>query len=784
MRMILVNYLIAILVFVVIYLCERLILFWRKKKAIWPLVDFDLLVSAITYTVLSFLIIGILHIVFKKVQTFNLLWLDISLYIFIKLLNPYHVFTVFKNKEKKNILQKHYFLSASLFLIVLLECFAFNHQAYSDNKDVYEYNNFINETITSDGEINEKQILLKNKQYLIINTNKNAYDTIYLHFDNDDMNLYLNIYQKKVDAEDYVFTKYALIDPAINAYGYIKLDDMANTESLKIVFDIDDSRYLDNDHKPTLIVDKLAFDAYFPLVINPLRIGLLFSVILLGANFKKLFIDKDIQEEKTPFRKMEKVILFGGIIIFVYFIAQVFFNSSAYFIKYDDLYLGGTASSNIYYQQFDAYLKGQLFLDVPVDPKLLTLSNPYDPSARAGVTYLWDHAFYNGKYYCYYGHAPIYLVMFPIYLVSRYVPTNLFILQLGTLLSIYTFLLALLQIIKLFIKKTNTVFVTLVLISALFGSLLFTNNTYEYGGMIYRIPYAYANVFLFLTIYLFLKGYFSSNKRFLYFIFAGLSLVFIVLSRPSVILYLVLFIPLIIKMIKEDWSNKKKLLLDYLPFIGIVLMGAVFVCVMNYVRFDSILEFGEHYQLTIADCSKVHVQLDGIIGTIFHYYVQPPEYNAANQLLTYSDYGYGPIDIHSYIVPIVGIFFIPITLLMFIIPYIIKKDDDISLKWFLFVTPFIIFFEAFINYCIAGACPRYLIDIAPFASILGGICALKAIEKDNHQHKIVPSLIAIILIVNIFISGQYHFVSFDGLRIGDFNGLLGMIKTITNQYNV
>ena len=359
--MIFLDFLFAILIFIIIYLIERLIAFIFKKKALWPLISFNLLKDATTYTVLSFLLIIILHLIFKKINSFNLLWLDAFIYLFIRLIKPHHIYFLFKNKEKESLLQKRYFLSGSLLLILLLECFLFNSQAYGQNREVIEYTNFINETISSNGEINNNRIVLKNKQYIEITTNKESYDTIYLHFDNDDMNLYINIYQKTDESEDFQFMTYALIDPNIDAFGYIKLKDTTAANRIRIEFDIDDSRYLNNDSKPLVIVDKIAFDAYFPLIINPLRIGLLFSVALLGAYFKNLFIDNKVSEEENSLRKIEKLILFGGALAFTYFIIQALINNSAYFIKYDELYLGGTSSNNIYYQQFDAYIKGQLY---------------------------------------------------------------------------------------------------------------------------------------------------------------------------------------------------------------------------------------------------------------------------------------------------------------------------------------------------------------------------------------------------------------------------------------
>ena len=775
------NYLIALLVFVVIVLLERVILLWIKKKPIWPLFDIDLLITAVAYSFITLLFIGILHLVFKKIDAIGLVWLDIALYIFIKLIRPKQLFFSIKNKERI-VIDKHHALGIGFLIIMLLECFAFNNKAYSDNKNTTQYTNFICEDITSDGDIQENSISLKSKQCLYINTKKNAYDSIYLSFDNSDMNLYVNIFEKRIDTEEHEFKKFVLLDPKYDAFGYISLDNMDQVESLKIEFDIDDSRYLNNESKPTIIINEISFDSYFPMIVNPVRLSGCFLILLFGFNFKKLFIDNVVNDNDNAFKKIERVVLFGGILAFVCFVVHALINSSAYFIKYDELYLGGTSSSNIYYQQFDAYVKGQLHLDVAVDPKLIALKNPYDPYVRDKITFLWDHAFYNSKYYSYYGHAPIYLVMFPIYWISGYVPSNLFILQIGVLFSIFAILLAALEIIKLFIKKTNTAFLVLTLVAIVFGSLLLTNNTYEYGGMIYRIPYAYANGFLFLTIYLFIKGYHANKYRFLYFIFMALSLVFIVLSRPLEAIYLILFIPIIIRMIINN-RNIKQSIIDYVPAIGVIIVGTILICVMNYVRFENIFEFGEHYQLTVTDCRKNKLSIDGILPTIYHFFVQTPKYSKENQLLMYR-YTHEQFEYHPYITCSVGLLFIPITILMLLVPFVLNKDDTISLKIFAIASPLLIFMMAFFSYCFAGVCPRYLNDIAPWAALVGGLMGLKALEKDDGEHLIISILITVVLIGSIVISAQYHFVEFDGLKVGDYNGLYSIIKSVFNQYNI
>ncbi|MBO4668134.1 MAG: hypothetical protein J5666_08455, partial [Bacilli bacterium] len=372
----LLNFLVAILVFVVFYLLEKLVLLWIKRKPLLPLVSYTLLVDAIAYTALSFLLIGIIHIVFKKIDAIGLVWLDIAICLLIKLIKPSVIFFGIRNKENIE-LNNHQSLGISFLAVILLECFVFNNQAYSANKNVKQYTNFVCEEITSTGNIENSQIVLSNKQCVYIDTNHNNYDSIYLSFDNEDMNLYVNIYELRDGSVEYDFKQFALLDPKYDAFGYISLSDMDKVQSLKIEFDIDSSRYLNNESKPAVILTGISFDSYFPMIVNPVRLGVCLLLLVFCFNFKKAFINNKVKENETIFQRIEKVVLFGGIAAFIIFIVQALINNSAYFIKYDQLYLGGTSSNNIYYQQFDAYVKGQLHLDVPVDKKLIALANPY-----------------------------------------------------------------------------------------------------------------------------------------------------------------------------------------------------------------------------------------------------------------------------------------------------------------------------------------------------------------------------------------------------------------------
>jgi hypothetical protein len=65
------------------------------------------------------------------------------------------------------------------------------------------------------------------------------------------------------------------------------------------------------------------------------------------------------------------------------------------------------------------FLKGQLSLDLVADPFLATLKNPYDGKER-GQHGAHDISYYRGRYYIYFGVAPVILVFLPFRLLTGY----------------------------------------------------------------------------------------------------------------------------------------------------------------------------------------------------------------------------------------------------------------------------------------------------------------------------------------------------------------------------
>lgn len=81
-------------------------------------------------------------------------------------------------------------------------------------------------------------------------------------------------------------------------------------------------------------------------------------------------------------------------------------------------------TDNPHFQQYDqmasALLKGKLSLDIEVSDSLAAMENPYDYAAReeGNVDFQWDTAFFNGKYYMYFGIVPVLLLFLPLQLIG------------------------------------------------------------------------------------------------------------------------------------------------------------------------------------------------------------------------------------------------------------------------------------------------------------------------------------------------------------------------------
>ena len=251
-------------------------------------------------------------------------------------------------------------------------------------------------------------------------------------------------------------------------------------------------------------------------------------------------------------------------------------------------------------------LEGHLYMDYgKVDDRLLNMENPYSPKERkneglvAGESYQWDHAFYKGKYYMYFGVAPVFLTFIPYRIITGHNLTTYHATQLYTALFIIGVFSLFYLICRILYKKTKVS-------TYIFCSIAFSIMSVWYcvaapalyctaisAGLCMAI---WSMVFFFKAVY----GKQSENRSILYAFIGSLFGALTFACRPPMGFINILVIPMLIKFIKDHKLTKKlfgKLFVAALPYfiIGGLLMT------YNYVRFENPFEFGQTYQLTLED---------------------------------------------------------------------------------------------------------------------------------------------------------------------------------------
>lgn len=276
----------------------------------------------------------------------------------------------------------------------------------------------------------------------------------------------------------------------------------------------------------------------------------------------------------------------------------------------------------------DALIHGRTNLDLPVPDELAQMPNPYDSDLRGQVAgridtpIYWDHAFYKGKYYCYFGVVPAILFFIPYQLLTgKWLSSAYAVLALGCMASLFATVLAVQAAKKFFNNKASIGVVCLASMILTLGSSmyyqLFTPNFYAVPG-IASLAFTYAG----LSFWLMAKKGKALSKT--YIALGSLCIALNLGCRPQFILVAVLALPLFWdELVKERLFFSRKgignTVAAFAPFI------AVFAPLLAYnkARFGSLFDFGANYNLTGFDMNVMKCPPQNIIPLIYYYLFQP-----------------------------------------------------------------------------------------------------------------------------------------------------------------
>ena len=397
-------------------------------------------------------------------------------------------------------------------------------------------------------------------------------------------------------------------------------------------------------------------------------------------------------------------------------------------------------------QMFDALQKGQVHIDITPSEELLAMEDPYDQSVRSEekVSFAWDRAFYNGKYYSYYGIAPVLVYYAPYYLFTGALPTLNKACVFFGILSVLFLFGAVLAFVRKFVKKPNFLALILCLFGGVFASgMLFNVNSSD----MYALPGIAGTCFLMLCLWCGVEACMrkGEKKQPFLFVLSGIAFVLCLASKPTRALSCLIIAPVFLELLFTKTHTLRYKLYSAGAFLLPVLAGCGCLFAYNYARFDSPFDFGAAYQLTVSDVSANSLRIGLLPNALLHYFIQPVKvtgsfpfisieglYLTNRQTYIYSDFAAGaltfpliaaacgvfPFELHRQLKPAPGQR----------ICYVINAKTGTYLSMLL-----ISLFIAWLNYCVAGIILSYVCDILPILSLLAAVLLTDALSHTQQQ---------------------------------------------------
>jgi hypothetical protein len=411
----------------------------------------------------------------------------------------------------------------------------------------------------------------------------------------------------------------------------------------------------------------------------------------------------------------------------------------------------------------DAILDGHAYLNIEPSKELLALKNPYDLGERnaANVYPPWDHTYYNGKFYSYFGIVQVLALSLPYKLITgRYIPTRVAVFIFSALASIFLMLIWR-RLVFRYMEKMPLGMYALGQLTVAMGSML---SFLTIRPLFYETAVSSAMFFTTLGLWLLLGN--SSKKKTWYIEIASgsLCMALAVGCRSNYIFYLLLIPVVLFDELKKLWNNKKR----FLGLCAYVAVPCMFVaCSLmwyNYIRFGSVFEFGLNYLISVAG------KADSLLNPIamltrfllgFFCYLMPSfNIKASFPFVFFKNINTGlAYKSYLYITSTFGLIALPVT---WFIPYIgiVKRIIGKQRKPILYLTVAMIclgFLQIISITMLANAVVnRYTIDFFWLFALSGLFCAYFLYEgmKEYSRTIIAIMIISILLLFLVNLSGD------------------------------
>ena len=507
-------------------------------------------------------------------------------------------------------------------------------------------------------DINEE---VKTIYFDITNLNESIYQTVIDIYYTDETRINYVAYGKDIE-----------VIPQYENSKYIQEDFFGKTEKLKFTIKINKGDKIDLGQIG--INHQIPFNFSFVRVFAMLLITMTTYLFVMGFKYKNEITTKPLLNKVS---KITVTVLSMALILLIY---GDMFNGFANA-------LFQTNGTQISKELVDSFLNGQVSMLEEPTKEFLAIEDPYVPANRKGH-YLWDHVLFDGKYYSYYGIFPVIILFLPFKLITNYYFYDGHAVLLFSLISTLFIAMSYFKLIKK--KHPNLpLFIQISGYIILFMSCGVISNIVR--PAFYEVATSCAFMCMSIAIYhLVSSNLLTKDEKINYIHTTCMTswLSFAVLSRATVALYAICgaIIIVIAYLYRRKSLNKKDTLtLALCGFVPFIVFGSV-QCIYNYLRFNSIFEFGIKYSLTINDFTKTQFKPSLAFNSFYNFLFAVPKisdemYFVKPNALTFGASGYYFFETYN----AMGLFIrVPMLFVIFALPFM-KSENTFKDKVFNFL---------------------------------------------------------------------------------------------------
>ena len=424
----------------------------------------------------------------------------------------------------------------------------------------------------------------------------------------------------------------AVVSTASVQSQYVHIKASGKVSSLRIELVDDDVQY-------PVKLNGFSINAPEPFTFSGLRVTVVFLILYLAYLFRprsqvyRIAIADDIRFSKRAIigaLAVEAYVVFAFLLLgsnLVGVAAKSYNYGSWDTESIVNVYEAGGDNAQQYALLAHALADGRLYLDEEPPAWLRDMPDPYDKGARdeaqkaSGEEILFDTAYFNGRYYVYFGIVPELVFYLPFYLATGAdFPTAL-----GILVAMLAFMTGCTALLYRF-ARYHFKHVSLGLFLLLQIPLIMCSGALYLVKFptFYSLPIMCGLGFSVWGLYLWMRGR-ASTRPCGWYLAGSLCMALVAGCRPQLVALSLVALPLFWRRyVCERRLFTKEGAREFAFLVGPYVVVALGLMWYNWARFGSPFDFGANYNLTVHDMPKRGLDVGRIAPALFAYFLQPP----------------------------------------------------------------------------------------------------------------------------------------------------------------